>query len=701
LTASVTDVPGIAADPTGQVTFRRGGVAIGSVPLTAGRATLTVDSLPVGDSVITAEYAGDALFVGGTSDPFTQAVAKAGTTLTLTGAGNTVGQPATFTATLAEAPVVGPDPTGSVVFRSGTTVLATVPLAGGTAAFTTDTLPVGPTTVTAEYAGDGNFTGVTSAGVTLVLAPIGTAVTVTLSPNPSVVTQAVTLTAAVTATGGSPAGTVTFFNGSAAVSVPVAVAGGVATFVTTALPVGAASLTARFVSADPRFTDSTSAAVTQTVNQAAPTVGLSVVGTPAVGTAVTLQAVVGRPAGVTADPAGTVTFLVNGVAVGTAPLVGGVATTTTTLPAGTNALAANFGGDTNFSAAAGQTSAVVAPPTTVPPVSPPPPPGGPGPLLVGYREFGVGAGAGRAGDARFYNPDGTERFTATGLFGGTGGVRVTSADFNNDGVADLVAGTGPGTITRVVVLDGKSRAELFSVQPFEDRFTGGVYVAAGDVTGDGVPELVITPDEGGGPRSRVFNGKGFGQIDDFFGIEDPDFRGGARAAVADLTGDGVGDLVVAAGFGGGPRVAVWDGTGLGGSRRKPYPDHFVFEQALRNGAFVAAGDVNADGVADLISGGGPGGGPRVQIVNGKSLLVGRTDDVIANFFAGDEGNRGGVRVVARDLDRDGNADLVVGSGTGAGSRVTGYRGSALAANRAEPVFGFDAFPGFSGGVFVG
>src|SRR5204863_4922946 len=89
-----------------------------------------------------------------------------------------------------------------------------------------------------------------------------------------------------------------------------------------------------------------------------------------------------------------------------------------------------------------------------------------------------------------------------------------------------------------------------------------VYVAAGDVTGDGVADLVITPDEGGGPRVRVFSGNGFGLLADFFGIDDPNFRGGARAAVGDVNGDGAGDLVVAAGFQGGPRVAGFDGRSL-------------------------------------------------------------------------------------------------------------------------------------------
>ncbi|HVK08994.1 MAG TPA: hypothetical protein VM597_09485, partial [Gemmataceae bacterium] len=75
---------------------------------------------------------------------------------------------------------------------------------------------------------------------------------------------------------------------------------------------------------------------------------------------------------------------------------------------------------------------------------------------------------------------------------------------------------------------------------------------------------------------------------------------------------------------------------------------------------------------------------------------------LANFFAGDTENRGGIRVTAKDLDGDNRADLVVGDGTGAGSRVTGYFGSAIPADGTPPAaFGFDAFPGFTGGVFVG
>jgi hypothetical protein len=86
--------------------------------------------------------------------------------------------------------------------------------------------------------------------------------------------------------------------------------------------------------------------------------------------------------------------------------------------------------------------------------------------------------------------------------------------------------------------------------------------------------------------------------------------------------------------------------------------------------------VTGDGFADLVAGSGPGGGPRVTAFDDRAL-IGNTLIRSADFFAGDVTGRGGIRVAVKNLDGDGFADLVVGSGTGAGSRVTAYPGSAL------------------------
>jgi hypothetical protein len=118
------------------------------------------------------------------------------------------------------------------------------------------------------------------------------------------------------------------------------------------------------------------------------------------------------------------------------------------------------------------------------------------------------------------------------------------------------------------------------------------------------------------------------------------------------------------------------------------PDFFAFEPTLRNGAFVAAGDVDGDGFAEVAFGGGPGGAPRVRLFDGKALLAAggfnNLDEVPAaqraNFFAGDVSLRGGVRVALRDADGTGTADLLAGSGEGEPSRVRVYRSANLLAN---------------------
>ncbi|HEX4612074.1 MAG TPA: VCBS repeat-containing protein [Urbifossiella sp.] len=316
----------------------------------------------------------------------------------------------------------------------------------------------------------------------------------------------------------------------------------------------------------------------------------------------------------------------------------------------------------------------------------------------------------RTGDPTLQSPfvagvsaGGATQFTVGMGSAFSGGARVARAEITGDGVDDIVVGSGPGSPNVVRVVNGATHNVVFQFQPFEPTFTGGVNVAVGDVTGDGVADLIVTPDQGGGPRVQVYRGLGLVKIADFFGIDDPNFRGGARAAVGDFNGDGVGDLVVAAGFGGGPRVAVYDGTSITGTPRKLFNDVFVFEDTLRNGAYVAAGDLNGDGLSDLFAAGGPGGAPRVLVLDGEGLMTGQTTP-LANFFAGDPTSRTGVRIATKNLDGDGRADLVVGAGPGGKSDVMVYSGATLLGSpNPTPDRESNVFPSndFADGVFVG
>jgi hypothetical protein len=322
-------------------------------------------------------------------------------------------------------------------------------------------------------------------------------------------------------------------------------------------------------------------------------------------------------------------------------------------------------------------------------------------LLVGTPQPGYGG----AGTAKMYNPDRSVRLSATPFPGFAGSLRTAAADFNADGVPDLAVGTGPGTLTQFKVLDGKDptgNTVLFALAPFGE-FGSGLYLSAGDVTGDGVPDLLITPDRDGGPRVKVIRGGVFDTFADFIGIGDPDFRDGAVAAVGDITGDGRGDLIVSAGVNGGPRIALYDGRGVTGNNTPPklVGDFFAFDPDSRAGAYVAAGDVDGDGLADLVFGSGPGAAPRVRVLSGANLAgaVQGTPTVIADFAPG--GGNGGAPVAVKDLDGDRFADLLVGATAPAAGRVTAFAGAGLRGSGPPVLFADDANAAFTGGVFVG
>jgi Tol biopolymer transport system component len=298
--------------------------------------------------------------------------------------------------------------------------------------------------------------------------------------------------------------------------------------------------------------------------------------------------------------------------------------------------------------------------------------------------------------------------------------RIAVADVNGDGSADVISVVGPGGGSLVRITDGATGKDLIApMATYEPSFIGGLFVAAADLDGDGKAEIILSPDVGGGARIQIysFNGTTLIQRANFFGIADPDFRGGARVAAGDIDGDGTPEVVVGAGFGGGPRVAVYAGSKLfsvlpGESPPKLFGDFFAFpgedSTRLRNGVFVAVGDINGDGQADLVFGGGPGGGPRVYILDGSLLTGGELDIAygkpLANFFAFDSNLRGGVRVAVKNIDGDSKADLVVGSGEKSASQVRTYLGKFLSPAADPSAFEvIDPFgsPSVPGGVFVG
>lgn len=241
-------------------------------------------------------------------------------------------------------------------------------------------------------------------------------------------------------------------------------------------------------------------------------------------------------------------------------------------------------------------------------------------------------------------------------------------------------GSGPGQAAEVKVFDSSTGLQKFDFFPYESSYTGGVRVATGDITQDGVDDIVTIPDVSGAALVRIFDGKTGSELGSFFAFEDT-FRGGGYIAIGDVDGNLVKDIIVGAGEGGGPRVQVYSVTGAGGVfnfNLPPVADYFAYESTFRNGVRVASGDLDADGVDEVVTGAGPGGGPAVKVYSAAEIFSGlSTTNAQKAFFAFDANNRGGVNVAVGQFRGDGRADIVTGTGNGS-AQVRIYDGRTTA-----------------------
>ena len=163
-TAGVSAVAPGAGVPTGTVTFKDGAITLGTAVLSNGVATFSTPVLAVRTHTVTAVYGGNGNYLRAASSILTQTVNKNTAKIALVSSINpsTAGQSVTFTATLTGASPVVAAPTGTVTFKDGTTVLATVTLVGGVATFPTSKLSKGNHSITAVYSGDVDFLRITS-----------------------------------------------------------------------------------------------------------------------------------------------------------------------------------------------------------------------------------------------------------------------------------------------------------------------------------------------------------------------------------------------------------------------------------------------------------------------------------------------------------------------------------------------------------
>jgi hypothetical protein len=236
--------------------------------------------------------------------------------------------------------------------------------------------------------------------------------------------------------------------------------------------------------------------------------------------------------------------------------------------------------------------------------------------------------------------------------------------------------------------------------PYGDTYTDPVNVAVGDVNGDGIPDL-ITGAAAGNPDVRVYDGKAF--ADGTFNPDNPtasmiaqwfpyalSFNVGATVAVGDIEHNGFADIVTGANVGN-PDVRVYRGKDIAQGTFNPngsslLAQWFPYGLNFNVGANVAAGDVNGDGFADVITG-ATAGNPDVRVYNGKDIAMGTFNptgsSLLAQFFPFALQFNVGAYVAVGDTTKSGFGDVITGASVG-NPDVRVYSGQDIAQGTFDP-----------------
>jgi hypothetical protein len=284
------------------------------------------------------------------------------------------------------------------------------------------------------------------------------------------------------------------------------------------------------------------------------------------------------------------------------------------------------------------------------------------------------------------------------------GISVASAgDVDDDGYGDVLIGApghgDPAGHTRLgaaylVLGPVTGTFDLSSADATFVGVTGGESAgesvsSAGDVNGDGRPDLLIgaplrsTPSTYVGGAAYVVTDTGSGTHDlsaahaTLFGEHSNDIAGNSVSGLGDVDGDGIDDILVAAhvtddnGYNSGTSYVLFGPVSGGESQLADVADVRIIGEVLDDyagGSTAAAGDVDADGLRDILIGaayndeGGLYAGAAYLVRGGTVGPLGLAD-ADAKLVGENADDQAGVCVSgAGDVDADGHDDLLVAAG---------------------------------------
>lgn len=221
---------------------------------------------------------------------------------------------------------------------------------------------------------------------------------------------------------------------------------------------------------------------------------------------------------------------------------------------------------------------------------------------------------------------------------------------------ELVVGAAAGTKPQIRIM-GQGGEALGNFFLPVTNFLGGVDVAVGDVNGDGHQDIIAGLGAGTEPLVYVLDRTG--AVLSRFDAYTPRFRGGVRVSAADLDGDGIAEIITGAGPTGGPDVRTYSMTG------QLYSSFYAYTSRFRGGVDVAGVGASSTSPGWIVTSPGPGGGPDIRVYSQHGTFR-------SSSYAGDTTFRGGFRVAATTNPMSGATTIFSIPASGSAGLIRGF-----------------------------